>query len=90
MNELPTDLRNLEGIHEAIDSFNEQSKLGSIEIRALHPPTGWRLFALTIPFTGVIQLVFYRLDTPVQLRRGLVPLYAYLADEKMGQDSTTS
>lgn len=71
----------LDGIREAIDSFNEQSKLGSIAIRAVYPPTVSRAFAFDVPYAGVIQLKFHRLDPPVELRRGLVPLYAYLADE---------
>jgi len=70
----------IDDIRESIDDFNKQSALGSVNMREI-TQRGQRVVVFEVPFTGRIQLKFTRLDPPVELRRGLVRVYAYLADE---------
>jgi serine/threonine protein kinase len=69
-------------IRKTIEEYNERSALGAIDVRQVGLPTAWKVFVCDIPLTGSVQLKFHRLDppAPVALKRGLVPLYGYLAD----------
>ncbi len=71
----------LNSIRQWVDVYNEQSSLGSITIRLGGTPTDpWQHF-FDIPDTGSIQLSFRRLAPPVELTRGSVRVFAYLADQ---------
>jgi len=70
----------IDSIRESIERFNEQSTLGSISLREF-TQIGQRVVVFEVPFAGNIQLRFTCLDPPVKLERGLVRIYAHLADE---------
>jgi hypothetical protein len=70
----------LDVLRDAVESFNEQSSLGQIRIQSSASAAAWQTYIYDIPFAGAVQLRFFRLEPPINLRRGQVRLFGHLAD----------